>query len=54
MGKPDVHPPLKASGLEDATFKLKQSGCYQVNILHNNFENTIIFFISSNKTLQYL
>lgn len=33
-GKSDEHPQLKASGLEDTTFKLKQSGHGQVNILY--------------------
>lgn len=28
--------PMKARGLEDVTFRLKQSGCGQVNIFYNN------------------
>lgn len=32
-----MHPQLKASGIENTTFKLKQSGHGQVNILYNNW-----------------
>lgn len=34
--KSGVHPQLKACGIENTTFKLKQSGHGQVNILYNN------------------
>lgn len=36
MSKSDVHPQLKASGLEDGILQLKQLGRGQLNILYNN------------------